>query len=63
MVERWFVTCKTCKTRLASQDSSFSFDAAQPQWRSPQWTAVIKCPECHEAHEYTAADLEAEADE
>lgn len=60
---RWFVICKTCKTGLADQDSSFTYDPKHPQWRNPQWKSDIKCPECHQSHEYTSADLQMEASE
>lgn len=58
MVRRWFVTCKTCKTKLSDQDSSFNIDPEHPQWQNPQWKGVIKCPECHKSHEYTSTELE-----
>jgi len=60
MAQRWFEICKTGKTPLADQDSSFPFDAKHPQWRNPQWKSDIKCPECHQSHEYTSPDLQAE---
>jgi hypothetical protein len=60
MVQRWFVRCKTCRTPLANQDSSFSSDPKETEWRSPQWKSDIKCPECHQSHEYTSTDLEVE---
>jgi hypothetical protein len=58
MEARWFVRCKTCKTALSDQDSSFPYDPKHPQWKNLQWKSVIKCPECHQAHEYNASDLE-----
>ncbi len=58
MGQHWFVRCKTCETPLADQDSSFVYDPKHPQWQSPQWKSVIKCPECHKSHEYTSVDLE-----
>jgi hypothetical protein len=60
MEQRWFVRCKTCEIPLVNQDSSFTYDPQHPQWQSPQWKAVIKCPKCHNTHEYTFTDLEAE---
>ena len=59
MVKFWFVRCKTCQTPLADEDSTFVSDPKDPQWQSPQWKSVIKCPECHGIHEYTWADLDA----
>jgi hypothetical protein len=58
MTEHWFVKCKTCNTSLANQDSSFTYDPTNTEWKSPQWKSVIKCPECRQSHEYTSTDIE-----
>jgi len=58
MVQRWFVKCKTCATKLADRDSSFNYDPNQPHWENPQWKSVIKCPRCGDAHQYSVSDLE-----